>query len=89
MLDLQGAIPTRTPTNSKKNIQEMVDHSQMWQDGASTRRTGGGNSDSVAPITYQLNNLGREINKVIEKVQVVQIGCELCFDPHFAKESLE
>ncbi|GJT47471.1 hypothetical protein Tco_0956186 [Tanacetum coccineum] len=35
-------------------------------------------SDGLAAIQAQLNNLGREIKKVNEKVYAAQVGCELC-----------
>ncbi|GJX60995.1 hypothetical protein Tco_0293895, partial [Tanacetum coccineum] len=31
----------------------------------------------------QLNNLGREIKKVDEKVYAAQVGCEQCKGPHY------
>ncbi|GJS59950.1 retrovirus-related pol polyprotein from transposon TNT 1-94 [Tanacetum coccineum] len=34
----------------------------------------------------QLNNLGREIKKVNEKVYAAQVGCELCKGPHYTKD---
>ncbi|GKC35708.1 pyruvate dehydrogenase (acetyl-transferring) kinase, mitochondrial [Tanacetum coccineum] len=37
-------------------------------------------------IQAQLNNLGREIKKVNEKVYAAQVGCELCKGPHFTKD---
>ncbi|GJS77713.1 hypothetical protein Tco_0727594 [Tanacetum coccineum] len=33
----------------------------------------------------QLNNLGREIKKVNEKVYAAQVGCEQCKGPHYTK----
>ncbi|GKF67755.1 hypothetical protein Tco_0197434, partial [Tanacetum coccineum] len=36
----------------------------------------------------QLNNLGREINKVNEKVYAAQVGCEHCKGPHYTKDFL-
>ncbi|GJZ55547.1 hypothetical protein Tco_0610740, partial [Tanacetum coccineum] len=38
-------------------------------------------SDGLAAIQAQLNNIGREIKKVNEKVYVAQVGCELCKGP--------
>ncbi|GJY97325.1 hypothetical protein Tco_0514235 [Tanacetum coccineum] len=35
-------------------------------------------SDGLAAIQAQLNNLGREINKVNEKVYAAQVGCKQC-----------
>nr|GEV71635.1 transposon Ty3-I Gag-Pol polyprotein [Tanacetum cinerariifolium] len=55
ILDSKGAIPTKTVTDAKVAIQEMVEYSQMWHNGTSskTRRA----SVSVMPFsTY--SNLG-------------------------------
>ncbi|GKB28939.1 uncharacterized mitochondrial protein-like protein [Tanacetum coccineum] len=43
-------------------------------------------SDGLAAIQAQLNNLGREIKKVNEKVYVAQVGCEQCKGPHYTKD---
>ncbi|GJZ76197.1 pyruvate dehydrogenase (acetyl-transferring) kinase, mitochondrial [Tanacetum coccineum] len=37
-------------------------------------------------IQAQLNNLGREIKKVNEKVYDAQVGCEQCKGPHYTKD---
>ncbi|GJZ05130.1 hypothetical protein Tco_0538405 [Tanacetum coccineum] len=37
-------------------------------------------------IHAQLNNLGREIKKVNEKVYVSQVGCEQCKGPRYTKD---
>ncbi|GJW31591.1 DNA-directed DNA polymerase [Tanacetum coccineum] len=42
-------------------------------------------SDGLATIQAQLNNLGREIKKVNEKVYAAQVGCEQCKGPHYTK----
>ncbi|GJY57794.1 reverse transcriptase domain-containing protein [Tanacetum coccineum] len=42
--------------------------------------------DGLAAIQAQLNNLGREIKKLNEKVYVAQVGCELCKGPHNTKD---
>ncbi|GKF39481.1 hypothetical protein Tco_0119542 [Tanacetum coccineum] len=34
----------------------------------------------------KINNLGREIKKVNEKVYTAQVGCELCNGPHYTKD---
>ncbi|GKA26993.1 hypothetical protein Tco_0713161 [Tanacetum coccineum] len=39
-------------------------------------------SDGLDTIQAQLNNLGREIKKVNEKVYAAQVGCEQCKGPH-------
>ncbi|GJU85197.1 hypothetical protein Tco_1292743 [Tanacetum coccineum] len=43
-------------------------------------------SGGLAAIQAQLNNLGREIKKVNEKVYVAQVGCEQCKGPHYIKD---
>ncbi|GKD68536.1 hypothetical protein Tco_1322626 [Tanacetum coccineum] len=39
-------------------------------------------------IQAQLNNLGREIKKVNEKVYAAQVGCEQCKGPYYTKDCL-
>ncbi|GJT98900.1 hypothetical protein Tco_1094418 [Tanacetum coccineum] len=43
-------------------------------------------SNGLAAIQAQLNNLGREIKKVNEKVYAAQVGCESCNGPHYSKD---
>ncbi|GJU55799.1 hypothetical protein Tco_1229513 [Tanacetum coccineum] len=43
-------------------------------------------SDGLVAIQAQLNNLGREIKKVNERVYAAQVGCESCNGPHYTKE---
>nr|GEV94222.1 hypothetical protein [Tanacetum cinerariifolium] len=54
--------------DAKKAIQDMTDHSQKWHNGTSTRTRTTDTSDELAIIEAQLNNLGREINKVNKRV---------------------
>ncbi|GJY67295.1 hypothetical protein Tco_0469533, partial [Tanacetum coccineum] len=42
-------------------------------------------SNGLATIQAQLNNLGREIKKVNEKVYAAQVGYEQCKGPHYTK----
>ncbi|GJT69141.1 reverse transcriptase domain-containing protein [Tanacetum coccineum] len=85
ILDSRGAIPTKTAAHAKVAIQEMTEYSQKWHNGPSrtrSTRTSGG----LAAIQAQLNNLGREIKKVNEKVYAAQVGCEQCKGPHYTKD---
>ncbi|GKE73304.1 hypothetical protein Tco_1535345, partial [Tanacetum coccineum] len=43
-------------------------------------------SDGLVAIQAQLNNLGREIKKVNEKVYAAQVGCEQFKGPHYTKD---
>ncbi|GJU85209.1 putative reverse transcriptase domain-containing protein, partial [Tanacetum coccineum] len=43
-------------------------------------------SDGLAAIQAQLNNLGREIKNVNEKVYAAQVGCEQCKGTHYTKD---
>ncbi|GJV85499.1 hypothetical protein Tco_1525397, partial [Tanacetum coccineum] len=63
----------------------MAEYSQKWHNGTSRGRSTK-TSDGLAAIQAQLNNLGREINKVNEKVYAAQFGCEQCKGPHYTKD---
>ncbi|GKA63611.1 hypothetical protein Tco_0763217 [Tanacetum coccineum] len=85
ILDSRGAVLTKTIADAKTTIQEMAEYSQKWHNGTSRGRstkTSGG----LAAIQAQLNNLGREIKKVNEKVYAAQVGCEQCKGPHYTKD---
>ncbi|GKD62981.1 hypothetical protein Tco_1305089 [Tanacetum coccineum] len=87
ILDSKGAIPTKTDADAKIAIQEMAEYSQKWHNGTSSKARSTETSDGLA-IQAQLNNLGREIKKVNEKVYAAQVGCELCKGPHYTKDCL-
>ncbi|GJU21359.1 homeodomain-like protein [Tanacetum coccineum] len=85
ILDSRGAVLTKTAADAKIAIQEMVEYSQKWHNGTSRGRSTK-TSDGLAAIQAQLNNLGREIKKVNEKVYAAQVGCEQCKGPHYTKD---
>ncbi|GJV52385.1 hypothetical protein Tco_1448126 [Tanacetum coccineum] len=85
ILDSKGAIPSKTAANTKISIQEMAAYSQKWHNGTSRTRSTK-TSDGLAVIQAQLNNLGREIKKVNEKVYAAQVGCEQCKGPNCTKD---
>ncbi|GKE14807.1 reverse transcriptase domain-containing protein [Tanacetum coccineum] len=85
ILDSRGAIPSKTAADAKTTIQEMAEYSQKWHNGTSRFRSTK-TSDRLAAIQAQLNNLGREIKKVNEKVYAAQVGCEQCKGPHYTKD---
>ncbi|GJS11448.1 hypothetical protein Tco_0368244 [Tanacetum coccineum] len=85
VLDSIGAIPSKTVADAKVAIQEMAEYSQKWHNGTSRTRSTE-TSDGLAAIQAQLNNLGREIKKVDEKVYAAQVGCEHCKGPHYTKD---
>nr|GEW31491.1 hypothetical protein [Tanacetum cinerariifolium] len=85
ILDSRGAIPLKTVADVKVAIQERAEYSQKWHNGTS-RATSTETSDGLTAIQAQLNNLGREIKKVNEKVYAAQDGCEQCKGPHYTKE---
>ncbi|GJQ89846.1 hypothetical protein Tco_0000985 [Tanacetum coccineum] len=86
ILDSKGAIPTKTDADAKIAIQEMAEYSQKWHNGTSSKARSTKTFDGLAVIQAQLNNLGREIKKVNEKVYAAQVGCELCKGPHYTKD---
>ncbi|GJV14244.1 hypothetical protein Tco_1359567 [Tanacetum coccineum] len=63
----------------------MAEYSQKWHNGTYRSRSTE-TSDGLAAIQAQLNNLGREIKKVNEKVYAAQVGCEQCKGPHYTKD---
>ncbi|GJU07109.1 hypothetical protein Tco_1123539 [Tanacetum coccineum] len=85
ILDSRGAIPSKTVADAKVAIQEMAKYSQKCHNGTSRSRSTE-TSDGLAAIQAQLNNLGREIKKVNEKVYVAQVRCEQCKRPHYTKD---
>ncbi|GKA64990.1 reverse transcriptase domain-containing protein [Tanacetum coccineum] len=85
ILDSKGAIPSKTVADVKVAIQEMAEYSQKWHNGTSGSRSTE-TSDGLTAIQAQLNNLGREIKKVNEKVYAAQVGCEQCKGPHYTKD---
>ncbi|GKA87906.1 hypothetical protein Tco_0809670 [Tanacetum coccineum] len=86
ILDSKSAIPTKTDADAKIAIQEMAEYSQKWHNGTSSKVRSTETSDGLAAIQAQLNNLGREIKKVNDKVYAAQVGCRLCKGPHYTKD---
>ncbi|GJZ74274.1 hypothetical protein Tco_0638420 [Tanacetum coccineum] len=64
----------------------MADHSQKWHNRTSIKARSTDTPDGLATIQAQLNNLGREIKKVNERVYVAYVGCESCGGPHYTKD---
>ncbi|GJY61615.1 hypothetical protein Tco_0462272 [Tanacetum coccineum] len=85
ILDSRGVVPTKTVADAKTPIQEMAEYSQKWHNGTSRGRSTE-TFDGLAAIQAQLNNLGREIKKVNEKVYAAQVGCEQCKGPYYTKD---
>nr|GEX19115.1 hypothetical protein [Tanacetum cinerariifolium] len=80
LIDMQEAADVR------KSIQKMADYFLKWHNKTSTRCRSIETSNGLGAIQAQLNNLGREIKKVNEKVYAAQVGCELCKEPHYTKD---
>ncbi|GKD80661.1 hypothetical protein Tco_1347500, partial [Tanacetum coccineum] len=69
ILDSKGVIPTMIAADAKPATQEIAEYSQKWHNRTSIGRSTE-TSDGLTAIQAQLNNLGREIKKVNEKVYV-------------------
>ncbi|GJY82194.1 hypothetical protein Tco_0494945 [Tanacetum coccineum] len=82
-----GPIPRMTPTQALTAIQTMVDHSQKWHDGTSSRNisssSNNSNVDGLAVIVRpHLNKecpLNEEVNPV-EEVKYDEFGCPAPFN---------
>ncbi|GKC87589.1 DNA-directed DNA polymerase [Tanacetum coccineum] len=85
ILDSRSVVPTKIAAKAKTAIQEMAEYSQKWHNETSKGRSTE-TSNGLVAIQAQLNNLGREIKKVNEKVYVAQVGCEQCKGPHYTKD---
>ncbi|GJW37430.1 putative reverse transcriptase domain-containing protein [Tanacetum coccineum] len=70
-------VPTRQILNSKGVIPTKT---------AANAKVAIQKMTELAVIQDQLNNLGREIKKVNEKVYTAQVGCELCKGPYYTKD---
>ncbi|GJV43056.1 hypothetical protein Tco_1427592 [Tanacetum coccineum] len=70
-------VPTRQILDSKGGVPTMK---------AFFRNKSSNTSDGLAAIQARLNNLGREIKKVNERVYAAQVGCKLCGGPHYSKD---
>ncbi|GKE18803.1 uncharacterized mitochondrial protein-like protein, partial [Tanacetum coccineum] len=68
-----------------KYPQHYLTEMQEWHNRTSRTRSTE-TSDGLAAIQAQLNNHGREIKKVNEKVYAAQVGCEQCKGPHYTKD---
>nr|GEU29631.1 hypothetical protein [Tanacetum cinerariifolium] len=86
ILDSKGTIPTKTATDTKIAIQEMVEYSKKLHNETSSKAKSIETFDGLAAIQTQLNNLIREIKKVNEKVYTDQVGCEQCKGLHYTKD---
>ncbi|GJZ12929.1 hypothetical protein Tco_0548159 [Tanacetum coccineum] len=75
----------KCPQHYLTEMQEMAEYSQKWHNGTSRGRSTE-TFDGLAAIQAQLNNLGREIRKVNEKVYAAQVGCEQCKRHHDTKD---
>ncbi|GJW10936.1 hypothetical protein Tco_1576763 [Tanacetum coccineum] len=58
ILDSKGVIPLKIAADAKIAIQKMVEYSQKWHNGTSSRTRSTETSDRLAAIQAQLNNLG-------------------------------
>ncbi|GKC95432.1 hypothetical protein Tco_1160874 [Tanacetum coccineum] len=87
ILDSRGAVPTMTTADAKTAIEDMAEYSQKCHNRTSRGRSNE-TFDGLAAIQAQLNNLGREIKKVNEKVYAAQVGCKQCKGPHYTKDFL-
>ncbi|GJV75470.1 hypothetical protein Tco_1507054 [Tanacetum coccineum] len=86
LLDSQGPIPNKTPTQALTAIQTMADHSQKWHNGSTSRRVSDDSSAGIAAITNKLDSLRRDMKKLKENVHAIQVGCENYGGAHLNKE---
>ncbi|GKB11892.1 gag-pol polyprotein [Tanacetum coccineum] len=71
-----------------KELRDKLSMDRIMKMQMNTLKESSDNSNGLAAIQAQLNNLGREIKKVNEKVYAAQVGCESCNGPHYTKDCL-
>ncbi|GKD33338.1 protein kinase-like domain, concanavalin A-like lectin/glucanase domain protein [Tanacetum coccineum] len=87
LLDSYGPIPSMTLVQALTMIQAMVDHSQKWHDGSSSRNIeSSSNYKRIAAIVNKLENLSRDMKKLKENVHAIQVGCKNCRGAHLDKD---
>ncbi|GJS67140.1 hypothetical protein Tco_0681704 [Tanacetum coccineum] len=85
--------PSHDPTFPINTLILVVDVQRKWRKLTTFSKNqmkafsklGTETSDGLVAIQAQLNNLGREIKMVNEKVYAAQVGCELCKGTHYTK----
>ena len=82
ILDSQSFIPKMNAKDALTAIQERADHCLRWYDGAFKRHTGNNDSEILATITVQINNLGREIKKMNERIYTIDNRYKGCNGTH-------
>ncbi|GJU25282.1 hypothetical protein Tco_1163903 [Tanacetum coccineum] len=80
ILDSRGTIPSKNAADEKVAVQEMIEYSRKWHN-VTSRSKSTETSNRLAAIQAQLNNLGRDIKKVNEKVYTAQVGYQSALDP--------
>ncbi|GKF52381.1 hypothetical protein Tco_0159291 [Tanacetum coccineum] len=83
----KGPIPGMIPAQVLTTIQTIAGHSQKWHDGSSSRNVdNSSNPKGIYAIVSKLNSLGRDMKKLKENVNFIQVGCQICEGAHLDKE---
>ncbi|GJW69153.1 hypothetical protein Tco_0123577 [Tanacetum coccineum] len=83
----KGLISGMRPAQALIVIQTMVDHSQKWHDGTTSKNIKcSSNNDGLAALANKLAKLGRDTKKLKESVHAIQVGCQICEGPHLDKD---
>ncbi|GJV79803.1 hypothetical protein Tco_1515673 [Tanacetum coccineum] len=87
LLDSQGPILGMTPAQAPTAIQTMADHSQKWHHETTSRKIGSSSgNDGLTALVNKLDNLGRDMEKLMESVHAIQDGCQIYEGPHLDKD---
>ncbi|GKB10055.1 hypothetical protein Tco_0843978 [Tanacetum coccineum] len=72
--------------SKEEEAEAMAETMEQYMSKTQTEGRSTETSDGLASIQAQLNNMGREIKKVNEKVYAAQVGCVQCKGPHYTKD---
>ncbi|GJZ45571.1 zinc knuckle CX2CX4HX4C containing protein, partial [Tanacetum coccineum] len=59
---------------------------QAWERMTSRKIGSSSSNDGLAALVNKLDNLGRDMKKLIESVHVIQVGCQICKGSHLNKD---
>ncbi|GJZ01055.1 hypothetical protein Tco_0519016 [Tanacetum coccineum] len=74
LLDSHGLIPGMTSTQALKTIQTMVDHSQKWHDGTSSRNLSSSNTNGLVAIIRPHLEKECPLNEEVKQLGKVKYG---------------
>ncbi|GKA10774.1 protein kinase-like domain, concanavalin A-like lectin/glucanase domain protein, partial [Tanacetum coccineum] len=79
------------PSKTAKQLEEICNFKQegdetLYQAWERRNKESSSNSERIAPVVNNLENVGRDMTKLKENVYAIQVGCENCGGAHLYKD---